>query len=49
MPIGYDRPDSAAQYDALDALYEQLWVYYNLFQPVLHLKSKQMVEGKIMR
>ena len=47
--IGYDRLDNAAQYVALNALYEQLWVYYNLFQPVLHLSSKEVVNGRIRR
>jgi len=47
--VGYDRLDSAAQYVSLNALYEQLWVYYNLFQPVLHLSSKEVVDGRIRR
>lgn len=47
--VGYDRLDDATQYVALNALYDKLWVYYNLFQPVLHLRSKQMVEGKVRR
>ncbi len=29
--VGYDRLDTVAQRDALNLLYEQLWVYYNLF------------------
>jgi hypothetical protein len=47
--LGYGRLDTAAQADALDQLYEQLWVYYNLFQPVLHLTEKAVVEGKLQR
>jgi hypothetical protein len=34
---------------ALDALYEQMWLYYNLFQPVLHLCEKTMVGDKVVR
>ena len=29
--VGYERLDNGAQYAALDALYDQLWLYYNLF------------------
>lgn len=47
--VGYGRLDTAAQAQALDDLYEQLWVYYNLFQPVLHLTEKAVVEGKLKR
>ena len=32
--VGYDRLDSGIQCAALNALYDQLWLYYNLFQPV---------------
>src|SRR6266487_3454943 len=34
---------------ALNALYEQMWLYYNLFQPVLHLCEKTVVDGKVHR
>jgi hypothetical protein len=47
--IGYDRLDSGAQYVALDALYDKLWVYYNLFQPVLHMVGKEVIAGKLQR
>ena len=33
----------------MNALYDQLWVYYNLFQPVLHLVGKEVVEGRMKR
>ena len=33
----------------LNALYDQMWIYYNLFQPVLHLAEKRRVEGKLRR
>ena len=47
--LGYDRLDTATQCVALNALYDQLWVYYNLFQPVLHLVAKEVVDGKLRR
>ena len=47
--FGYDRLDSPWQCVAVNALYDQLWVYYNLFQPVLHLIGKDMVAGKVKR
>jgi hypothetical protein len=47
--VGYERLDSGGQCAALNALYDQLWVYYNLFQPVLHLVGKEVVDGKLRR
>ncbi|MFQ5861278.1 MAG: integrase [Dehalococcoidia bacterium] len=47
--VGYDRLDTPGQCVALNALYDQLWVYYNLFQPVLRLVGKEVVEGKLHR
>jgi hypothetical protein len=47
--VGYDRLDNGAQCAALNALYDQLWVYYNLFQPVMHMVSKEVVDGKLHR
>jgi hypothetical protein len=47
--VGYERLDQPAQYVALNALYEKLWLYYNLFQPVMHLVSKEIVEGHLHR
>ena len=41
--------DNAVQYAALNALYDQLWVYYNLFQPVMHMVDKEVVDGKLRR
>jgi hypothetical protein len=38
--VGHGRLDTPAQAAALNALYDQMWVYYNLFQPVLHLVEK---------
>lgn len=47
--VGYERLDTRGQCAALNALYDQLWVYYNLFQPVLHLVGKEVVNGKLRR
>jgi hypothetical protein len=47
--VGYERLDTGEQCAALNALYDQLWVYYNLFQPVLHLVGKEVVGGKLRR
>ena len=47
--FGNERLDGEWQCDWLNAIYDQMWVYYNLFQPVLHLVDKQVVEGKVKR
>lgn len=41
--LGYDRLDTVAHALALNQLYDEMWVYYNLFQPVLHLVAKEVV------
>ena len=41
-----DRPE---QIEAMNALYEQMWIYYNLFQPVMHLIEKTAVGDKVRR
>jgi hypothetical protein len=38
--LRHGRLDMAAQVDALNALYDDMWLYYNGFQPVLHLVEK---------
>ena len=47
--VGQLRLDTAAQVAALNALYADLWTYYNLFQPVLRLVDKPIVAGKLRR
>jgi hypothetical protein len=47
--LGHRRLDTSAQCIALAALYEQMGVYYNLFQPVLHLVGKEVIGGKVKR
>lgn len=47
--VGYERLDQSYQYAALNALYDQLWLYYNLFQPVMHLVGKEIIDGHLHR
>jgi hypothetical protein len=39
--FGDARFDTLAHQQLLDRLYDQMWLYYNFFQPVLHLTEKQ--------
>lgn len=47
--VGYTRLDQGGQLVALNALYEQLWLYYNFFQPVMHLVGKEIRNGHLHR
>ena len=38
--LGHERLDTVAQTLALNALYDQMWLYYNFFQPVMRLTEK---------
>jgi hypothetical protein len=38
--LGYDRFDTVAQTLAVNQLYDKMWIYYNLFQPVMRLTEK---------
>jgi hypothetical protein len=38
--LGPARYDTAAQTNAINQLYEKMWLYYNFFQPVMRLKEK---------
>ena len=44
--LRFDRPE---QIEAMNALYEQMWIYYNLFQPAMHLSEKTVVGDKVRR
>jgi len=46
--LGDDRLDTVAQAILLNQLYDKTWLYYNLFQPVMHLTQKVVtpVEGQ---
>jgi hypothetical protein len=43
--IGHDRLDTQAQLKALRQLHEKLWLYHNLFQPVMRLQEKEYVSS----
>jgi hypothetical protein len=47
--VGYDRLATKTQCAALNALYDKLWLYYNLFQPVMHMIGKKVTNGKLHR
>jgi hypothetical protein len=49
--LGYDRIDSVVQVLAVNQLYDDLWLYNNLFQPVMHLVGKEVIreDGKTVR
>ena len=40
--LGTDRLDSVAQTQALNRLYDDMWLYYNFFQPVMRLSEKTL-------
>jgi hypothetical protein len=42
--LGHGRLDSLAQAAAVNQLYDAMWQYYNLFQPVLRLQSKTQLQ-----
>lgn len=47
--LGNYRLDTPEQVERLNALYDQMWIYYNLFQPVFRLKAKDIVDGRLRR
>ncbi len=47
--LGTARLDTATQAAVLNALYDQMWGYYNLFQPVMHLKEKVASGTRLLR
>ncbi len=47
--FGTLRLDTPEQVAAMNALYEQMWLYYNLFQPVLHLAEKRVGTEGVQR
>jgi hypothetical protein len=42
--LGRERLDSVPQWLALNALYDRMWLYYNFFQPVMHLIEKEVMQ-----
>jgi hypothetical protein len=47
--LGQARLDTPEQADALNALYDQMWVYYNICQPVLRLREKARMADRVIR
>jgi hypothetical protein len=41
--LGFERLDTLAPTQAVNVLYDKMWLYYNLFQPVLRLQEKTFV------
>ncbi len=47
--FGTVRLDTPDQVKAMNALYEKMWLYYNFFQPVMHLQEKICLQDKVVR
>lgn len=47
--LGKDRLDTVQQTLLLNQLYDRVWVYFNLFQPVMRMTEKSYEGGKIKR
>ena len=47
--LGYDRFDTVAQTLAINELYDKMWVYHNLFQPVMRVVEKTIVSQQGQR
>jgi hypothetical protein len=47
--LGSDRLETPTQIQAANALYERMWLYSNLFQPVLHLTEKGKKADRVVR
>ena len=41
--LGYQRLDTVAQTNLLNQLYDQMWLYYNFFQPVMRMSEKTIL------
>ncbi len=47
--FGTMRLDTPEQVKVMNTLYEKMWLYYNLFQPVMHLEEKVCQGEKVVR
>jgi len=47
--FGTLRLDTAEQVQAMNVLYEKMWLYYNFFQPVMHLEEKVCQGERVVR
>ena len=47
--FGTMRLETPEQVQAMNVLYEKMWVYYNFFQPVMHVQEKICQGDKVIR
>jgi hypothetical protein len=47
--FGTIRLETTEQVKAMNELYDKMWVYYNLFQPVMHLQEKICQQDSVIR
>jgi hypothetical protein len=47
--FGTIRLETSEQIAAMNVLYEKMWLYYNFFQPVMHLHEKIWKPDKVIR
>jgi hypothetical protein len=47
--VGHGRLETGAQVAYRNRIYEQCWLYYNLFQPVLQLREKVVTAERLRR
>ena len=47
--VGYDRFETTAEYNLLQDIYTDLSLYFNFFQPVLKLTSKEVTEERTIK
>jgi hypothetical protein len=47
--LGQVRLDTLTQTESLNTLYDQMWHYYNLFQPVMRLREKVRFPERVIR
>jgi hypothetical protein len=41
--LGFERLDTVAHVELMNELYDRMWLYYNFFQPVLHIHEKTIL------
>jgi len=44
--LGNERLDTVEQVLAVNHLYDKMWAFYNLFQPVMHLVEKEIIQDQ---
>lgn len=47
--VGYGRFETTAEYNLLQSIYTDLSLYFNFFQPVLKLTSKEITDGRTIK